>query len=296
MITSKAVRAVALAIGISAIGAACSGSSPSADKAQGQGQNGDSEFGLTEAEIVQRVDGVEAAIATCMTDAGFEYLPVDYPTARQAMDSNSKPSGLDPDQFRQELGYGISTLFAGAATQATSGLGERNLRIRDALSTTDRVAWERQLFGENPNQTFVVGLDSEDLSQTGGCTRAAVEATFSSDELGPGFVNYQNAEGARVDQDPRVIAAYRDWTTCMRDAGFSYAAADEIDVDLSTRLDAITADEDPAGLSTGAQSALTQLQGEERAIAAADHDCELKFVADVKTQVQTELLGPDATR
>lgn len=295
MIRSRTIRTLALGTAI-AIGAACSGSSPSPDQAADQGQSGDSEFGLTEAEIVQRVDAVEAAIAACMTDAGFEYFPVDYATARQAMDSNSKPSGLDPDQFRAEMGYGISTLFAGAATQATIGLGERNLQIRDALPASDRVAWERQLFGENPNQTFVVGLDSEDLSQTGGCTRAAVEATFSPEELGPGFVNYQNAEGARVDQDPRVIAAYRDWATCMRDAGFSYATADEIDADLSARLEAITAGEDPAGLSPAAQAALTQLQGEELAIAAADHECEVRFVADVKAQVQTELLGPDPTR
>jgi len=168
------------------------------------------------------------------------------------------------------------------------------LRIRDALPAGDRVAWERQLFGQNPKHTLVVGLDNEDLSQTGGCTRAAVEATFSAEELGPGFVNYQNAEGALVDQDVRVIAAYTDWATCMREAGYSYDGPDEIDADLSARLDAITASEDPSALSAAAQAALTQLQGEERAIAAADHACELRFVADIKTQVENELLGPDA--
>lgn len=260
---------------------------------QGAGNSGDSEFGLPEAEIVKRVDAVEQSIATCMSDAGFEYVAVDYATARQAMDADSKPSGLDPDQFRSEFGYGITTLYGGAATQATIGLG-RNIAIRDGLPAADRVAWERQLFGDNSNQTFVVGLDEEDLSGTGGCTRQAVEQNFSADELGAGFVNYQNAEGARIDQDARVIAAYQDWATCMRDAGYNYNAGDEIDADLASRLDSITQGLTPAELSSDAQAALSELQGEERAIAAVDHDCDVKFVADITAQVTLEILGPDA--
>ncbi len=292
--------AFGLAIGL--LAAACSGGSAPATTAPDQpgdsagqgGERGDAEFGLTEEEVARRVDAVESLIATCMTDAGFEYVPVDYATARAAMDSNSKPSGLNADEFRAEFGYGITTLFASAADQATLGAGEQNIRIRDGLASADRVAYNRALYGENPSATFVVALDEEDFSQTGGCTRAAVEQVFSADELGPAFVNYQNARDVRVDEDPRVIAAYRDWADCMRQAGYSYTDPAEIDADLASRLDTITGGADPEALSVDAQAALAELQGEERAIAAADHDCELKFVDAIKTQVATELLGPGA--
>ncbi len=275
-----------------------SNSQPAATTANGNngnngqdGQRGDSEFGLPEAEVTKRVDAVESLVATCMTDAGFEYIPVDYATARKAMDSNSKPSGLNADEFRAQFGYGISTQFANAATQAVMGAGEQNIRIREGLSTADRTAYMRALYGENQSATFVVGLDDENFSQTGGCTRTAIEQAFSPEELGPGFVNYQNAEGDRIDQDPRVIAAYKEWGTCMRDAGYSYSDPTEIDVDLANRLDAITSGAAPDSLSADAQAALTQLQGEELAIAAADHTCDLQYVNDIKTQVEQEILG-----
>jgi len=264
------------------------------DNAGQNGQRGDAEFGLTEEEIARRVDAVESLIATCMRDAGFEYIPVDYATARAAMDSNSKPSGLNADEFRAQFGYGITTLFAGADSQATMGAGEQNIRIRNSLSPADRVAYNRALYGENPTATFVVALDDENFSQTGGCTRAAVEQVFSPEELGPGFVNYQNSEAVRVDQDPRVIAANKDWANCMRQAGYSYSNSDEIKTDLANRLDVITGGADPATLEADAAAALAELQGEELAIAAADHECNVEFVDPITRQVETELLGPAA--
>jgi len=271
-------------------------SQPGAVTLQGNnaGQRGGAEFGLTEEEIARRVDAAEALIATCMRDAGFEYIPVDYATVRAAMDSNSKPSGLNADEFRAQFGYGVTTLSASAASQAVIGAGEQNIRIRTSLSPADRLAYDRALYGENTTATFVVALDDESFAQTGGCTRAAVVEVFSPEELGPGFVNYQNAESTRVEQDPRVIAAYRDWATCMRDAGYSFSNSDEIRADLASRLNALTGGGDPATLTADAQAALSGLQGEELAVAAADHDCSIKFVDPIVTQVQTELLGPGA--
>lgn len=311
---SRFASFLVMALFISILLAACGGSAQSANQPtsadtasqsgnngqsdnNGQnGQRGDAEFGLTEEEVARRVDAVESLIATCMNDAGFEYIPVDYATARMAMDSNSKPSGMNGDEFRAQFGYGITTQFAGAESQAVMGMGEQNIRIRNGLSTADLAAYNRALYGENPSATFVVSIDDENFSQTGGCTRTAVEQVFTPDELGPGFVNYQNAEGARVEQDPRVIAANKDWAACMRDAGYSYDNSDAIKTDLANRLDAITGGVAPDTLSADAQASLTALQGEELAIAAADHQCNVEFVDPIKTQVETELLGPAANQ
>ncbi|NOZ49134.1 MAG: hypothetical protein GXP37_03680 [Chloroflexi bacterium] len=273
-----------------------SATTPTASQGNASNQSDFAEFGLSEAEVARRVDAVESSISTCMRDAGFEYVPVDHTTVRKAMNSNSKPSGLTADQFRTQFGYGITTHHVSTNTQAVMGEGEQNVRIRNALSTADRIAYLHTLYGNNPSATFVVSLDAEDFSQTGGCTRHAVEQVFSPKELGPGFVNLQNAQGARIDQDPRVIAANKEWAACVRKAGYSYNNSDEIKTDLANRLDAITGGAASDTLPADAQAALKQLQGEELAIAAADHQCSVKFVDPIRKQVETELLGPAANQ
>jgi hypothetical protein len=287
---------VIVVAGLLLVTVACGGGS-SATKNEPSGpstpnaERGDAEFGLTEQEVANRVDAVEAIVATCMTSAGFEYVPVDPATARIAMDSDSKVSGTSPDQFRSEFGYGITTLFAGVDNQATLGAGEANVRIRNALSAADRVAYNRALYGENPGATFVVGLDEETFSQTGGCTRTAVEQVFSADELGASFVNYQDDQDAQILADPRVIGAYTNWANCMREAGYTYKDPLDIEADLPERLTSITLGADPASLPT---DALAALQEEEKAIAAADYDCEQQYVADTKQQVAADLFGAGA--
>jgi len=268
---------------------------PTASQGNASNQSDSAEFGLPQAEVARRVDAVESLIATCMRDAGFEYVPVDYATVSAAT-KNTKPSGLTADQFRAQFGYGITTQFVDSNNLAMLDVGEQNSRIRNSLSTADRVAYLHALYGDNPSATFIASLGNEDLSPTGGCTRRAVEQVFTPAELGPGFVNYQNAQGARVDQDPRVLAAEKDWATCMRQAGYSYNNSDEIKADLTNRLDAITKGAAPDTLSVDAKTALQQLQGEELAMAAADHQCNVKFVDPIRAQVETQLLGPAANQ
>ena len=262
-----AITIVAGVSGLLLVLAACGGGSP-AKKTESGGsptpnlERGNAEFGLTEEEVARRVDAVEAIIATCMTEAGFEYVPVDPATARVAMDSDSKVSGTSPDEFRAEFGYGITTLYAGSDSQAVLGAGEENVRIRNALSPADRVAYNRALYGEHPGATFVVGLDEDTFSQTGGCTRTAVEQVFSADELGASFVNYEDEQDAQILADPRVVDAYTEWSNCMREAGYTYKDPVEIEADLPERLASITQGADPESLTGDTQAALAALQDE----------------------------------
>jgi hypothetical protein len=255
------------------------------------------EFGLAEEELVTRVETVESLIAQCMSDAGFEYVPVDYLTVLQAMDADKTIAGLGDEEYAAQFGYSISTQVAAAdlppqladpTTPATIGLGEQNIQIFNSLSAADQVAYNRTLFGENTDETFAVALEAEDFSQTGGCTLAAVEQVFSPEEVSAA---YYNPGDALIEQDPRVIAAIADWAECMREAGFDYNNPEEIEPDLEERLDAILDDADPETLSAEAQAALTELQGEEKAIAVADLDCEAEFIVPAVEQVQTELYG-----
>ncbi len=254
------------------------------------GLPGTEEFGLTEEELVKSIEAVEALIATCMSDAGFEYIPVDYATVRKAMDADKTAPGLSDEEYAATFGYGITTQpqLAGANTPASIGLGEQNIQIFNSLPSADQDAYNHTLFGENTDATFAVTLEAEDFSETGGCTRTAIEQVFSPEELS---VAYYNPGDALIEQDPRVIDAIAAWSDCVREAGFDYDNPEEIESDLEDRLDAILDGADPETLSAAAQAELTQLQGEERAIAVADLECELEFIEPAVRQVETELYG-----
>ncbi len=248
---------------------------------------GSEEFGLTKAELVQKIEATEAVIASCMQQAGFQYVPVDYLTVRKSMDADKKAAGLTDEEFREQFGYGISTRslapntppqLSGADHAATIGLSKQNVDFFATLSAADQAAYNRALFGENTASTFAVSLEAEDFSPTGGCTRTAVEQVFRPEDLRPA---YANPGDALIAQDRRVIAATEEWSSCMREAGFNYNNPEEIEPALRDRLKATGADAE----------ALRQLQGEERAIAVADLACEEEFIEPAVKQVETELYG-----
>ena len=256
---------------------------------------GTEEFGMSKEELVQNIEALEALIAVCMSDAGFEYVAVDYNTARQGMLADKSLPGLSEKQFFDQYGYGISTLYTGLdpqvadmTTPARIGLGADNLRIFDSLSPADQVAYNHTLFGEHPDATFAVTLEAEDFSRTGGCTRAAIEQVFEPEQL---TVTYFNPLDALIAQDPRMIAGLEAWSACMRDAGFDYNTPEDTEPDMKTRLDAITQGVKVEEMSAADQAALVQLQGEERSVAVADYNCGLQFVEPVAQQVERELLS-----
>ncbi len=278
-VTVIAVAAV-LYFAVVRVGPAPTLSSPSPESLPGS-----EEFGLTKAELVQKIEAAEGAIAACMQEAGFEYVPVDYLTVRKSMDADKKAAGLTDDEFRQQFGYGISTRSLSANTPpqlsaydhaATIGFGKQNVDLFTSLSPTDQAAYNRALLGENTAATFAVSLEAEDFSTTGGCTRTAVEQVFADEDLRPAYLNPGDALLA---QDQRVITATAKWASCMREAGFAYNNPEEIEPNLKDRLTAISGGD------------LTQLQGEERAIAVADLACEEEFIEPVVKQVETELYG-----
>ena len=49
---------------------------------------GSEEFGLTKEELVRSIEAVESLIASCMSEAGFEYIAVDYNTVRRITSYN----------------------------------------------------------------------------------------------------------------------------------------------------------------------------------------------------------------
>jgi hypothetical protein len=273
---------------------ACGGSQSSASPSAVPGKE---EYGMTMKELFTAIESVEAEISKCMSEAGFEYVAADYTTIRRGMTSDKSLPGMTESQFIDQYGYGISTLYTGLAPQlselrtpAQIGLGEQNVQIFMSLSPADQVAYSHTLFGEHPDATFAVVLETEDFSRTGGCTRSAIEKFFTPEQMNATFLNPFDA---LVEKDPRMVAANAEYASCLRAAGFEYNHERDIEPDMRKKLDTITGGQPLEALSSDALSALTDLQNYERSLASAATDCERKYLDPVADQVERELYaGP----
>jgi hypothetical protein len=244
------------------------------------------EFGLTDAEFVDHVERTQALIAECMKRAGFEYVPVDVATIERAQYSNRKEPGLTDRQYHERWGYSISTRFDDPVR--TIGLGP-NVQIMESLPVADREAYELTLLGPARDSDFAFTLDDEDFSSTGGCTREAVAQVFTPEQLEGTYVNPKDV---LVEQDPRVIEAQNNWTTCMHDQGYNYK--DDQDVimeEYEERLDALLDGDDPATLTGERLDALHALQAEEIKVSLADKTCEERYTDSVFEEVEIEVFG-----
>ena len=251
------------------------------------------EFGLTMEELLQAIDGAEAKIAECMNAAGFEYVAVDANTVRTAMSSDKKLPGLSEEQFYNQYGLGISTLYTGeppqfatVETPASLGLGEKNIAIFKALSATDQVAYNQTLLGDHQDAGLAVALEREDIARTGGCTRKALEQVIPSDRLAD---SYTNPKDYAIDNDPRMVAAFGQYAECVKEAGYELNTPADIRPGITAKLDEITGGAPVAALSADAKAALAELQAYERAIAAASFACEEEFVTPVHDEIEQEL-------
>jgi hypothetical protein len=122
------------------------------------------QLGFSSAGILEQQTRVEASIRDCMRQNGFDYVPID-PFAQQTI--VSKAARLSDEDFINQFGYGISTLWGRGSGREV----DPNERIRAGLGAADRKAYDRVLWGDHPRVTFVDAVDSGDLTRLGGCTR-----------------------------------------------------------------------------------------------------------------------------
>jgi hypothetical protein len=259
--------------------------------------SGAHEFGMTEKELVQAVEKVEALVAQCMREQGFEYVAVDYQTVRKGMAAKMTLPGMSEGQFLRQYGFGISTFYTGQVPQlatgyspARVGLGEQNVQIYNKLSLADQVAYTRALLGEHSDATFAVALDQENFSRCGGCTLKAIEQVFKPEQL---KATYVNPKDTLVKNDRRMKEALRKYGEAMRKAGFNYSDPDEIEPDLWNQLFAITGNGTipVKELSAEQSAALKKLQEYERRVAKVSVDLQEKLIEPIEEKIEKELFA-----
>jgi hypothetical protein len=258
---------------------------------------GTDEFGLTTKQLIQNIEKVEALIAKCMRAQGFEYIAVDYKTIRRGMSADKRLPGLGEEEFVERYGFGISTMYTGKAPQLATGyspgkvgLGEQNVQVYQNLSAADQVAYNRALLGKNVDATFAVGLETENFSRTGGCTREAIEQVFEPEQL---KATYYNPKDAAVNKDPRMKAALRQYAAEMRKAGFDYDHPDDVEIDVRERLDALTGGGTiPVDkMSSDQLAALKELQDYERRVATVNFKLAEEIFDPVEERIEKEMFA-----
>ncbi len=287
------IRRSVAAAGIAGLAlTACGGSNGSSDSPSATADTtavGHEEFGLTTEQLASRIEQVETAIAPCMRNAGFDYVPVDFQTVYDAMSTSGSLRGVTDEDYLAQYGFGITTTFGQPDQTTVNGRGEQNVAIRDALAAGDQVAYDRALFGADSTVSLARALEDEDFSGTGGCVRQAAEQFFSPDEVNG---SYENPVDQLILSDPRLIAANEDWSACAAEDGYDYPSIDELESDLADQLAAIVGSTtDPATLAPGAATALADLQGFERAVAQIAEACAEETTNPVEETIEEELFG-----
>ena len=248
-------------------------------------------------ELVQAIEKTEELIARCMREQGFQYIAADHNTVRAGMSADKKLPGLSEEEFVSRYGFGVSTFYTGLPPQLSTGysparvgLGERNVQIFRKLSPADQVAYNRALLGDDVCSTFAVGLEIEDLSRTGGCTRKALAETFKPDQL---KASHYNPQDALINKDQRMKAALGFWQREMKKAGFEYGHPDEIEPDLRNRLAALTEGGKllVSKMSQDQKAALRKLQDYERLVSAKSFKMQEEVLTPVEEKIQEELFS-----
>ena len=275
-----------------------SANTPSASPGSLNGKDrlpGTEEFGLSKRELVKSIEAVEALIAKCMREAGFEYIAASYRTVRKGMNADKSLPGQSEKSFIARYGFGIATLYTGKPPQLADGyspgkigLGKQNVRIYQNLPPADQVAYNHTLFGENTEATFAVGLEIEDFSRCSGCTRKAIEQVFTPEQLRS---TYYNPKDALINKDPRMVAALEKIAECFRKAGYDYNHTDDVEPDIRKRLYAITGGTTVPveKLSAEALAALEKLQAYERAVGVLTFQLESKVFDPVESRIERGL-------
>lgn len=179
---------------------------------------------VSDAELKARIVAAEEAVAACMRELGFEYVPA---PENYGFTSTEDAEGPEPGslEFAEEHGYGIAR---GPGISLAAG-PDPNEEIRAGLSPEALEEYERAYLGDPESW----GEQPPPVEEQG-CSGKGAASVFG-EEPDP-FDAEVRAELERIEielvpNDPRVRKLDGTWAACMAEAGYpglsSPASAEE---------------------------------------------------------------------
>ena len=195
-------------------------------------------FGGSESPAQLRADQLkqEQLTADCMSEFGWEYIPVDY-EAQFGGSADDEDAGLSAQEYGEKYAYGVVHSYelyelpgilaqSGDGTADTvpgEGFVDPNADYVSSLSGEEQEQYYADLYGE---QTYEEPID--DGSDTTvfvmptweeqGCAgKASHEVNGESPWENPDFQQRFSELSEDLSNDPTVKAAQREWKTCLED-------------------------------------------------------------------------------
>lgn len=241
-------------------------------------------LGFTTEGMLARQARAENLIRDCMKEQGFEYVPTDPEAQRNEL---LGVQGMSEEDFERQYGYGITTLYEQRRQQQEKP--GPNAAFRAMLSEADQAAYDRALFGDDPDATLADAMDTGEFSRLGGCTKQAADQIFGGSDVVRTLTQKLDELDEAILADARMVEAIKAWSKCMRDAGYDLADPEQVDVVLTKRLEAIVGPAEASGDPDAYdKAALAALQREEVAMVNADLLCEERRIVPVEMKVRAE--------
>lgn len=232
----------------------------------------------TREEQEARQRQVEDQVAQCMAALGWQYTPVDPTVA---------PGEPGTDEFRQRYGYGITT-FIGAPPDPTLDEPDPNAAYVATLGPVEQERYLDDLYGP-PDEGAAGDETTTTVADTApaGCQGQARSFVYGDiPTLDTNAQQRLDAALGAIRGDPRVVAATAEWAACVAEAAaatgrvWTFADTEATQPYLESKL---------AATNTDDAAAVAAVQDEERALAAADHDCQEELLAPTVRMVRVEI-------
>jgi hypothetical protein len=165
----------------------------------------------------------ESAVAACMSDEGFEYIPVDY--------SQDMPESTGEDMgtvdWAAEHGYGFieSLEDTGGGVEEDGGFVDPNATYTEGLSEVELEAYNVALGGPVPSEEELADpdFDYEYNWETAGCYGQADHAVYgdtpAEDEANAALIEAFERVWTDAESSPEMKAIEAEWVACMAAAG-----------------------------------------------------------------------------
>lgn len=221
----------------------------------------------------------EEIVAACMQDEGFEYTPQDTSGMSQSFEDEDMPE-WDSLEYAEQYGYGATTYADMPMNQSGEEYVDPNADYLATMSESEQTAFYEALYGkqtmsEEPTDDETAVEQEYDWT-TAGCQGKAQHEVYEEGQVydDPEFKDLMEGMSelyTDVEKDERTIAAYRDWSECMAEAGYDFANPQEAQNSIYDAVNEIPYDEEDGSQDP---AALAELRDEEIATATTDRKCQ----------------------